>query len=47
MDRLNQLWKNVTDEEIETLLLIVTCKSIETRDKIVTQGSIETNKLNS
>ena len=27
---MKQLWKSVTDDEIETLLLIVTCKSIET-----------------
>lgn len=44
---MNQLWKNVTDEEIETLLLIVTGTSIETHDKVVTEESIETNKLNS
>ena len=42
---MNQLWKNVTDEGIETLLLIVTGKSIETHDKIVTQGSIETQRI--
>ena len=39
---MKQLWKSVTDDEIETLLLIVTCKSIETHDKVVTQRSIET-----
>lgn len=33
---MKQLWKSVTDDEIETLLLIVTGKSIETRDKVVT-----------
>ncbi len=38
---MKQLWKSVTDDEIETLLLIVTCKSIETSDKVVTYRVIE------
>ena len=44
---MKQLWKSVTDDEIETLLLIVTGKSIETHDKVVTQRSIETLSVES
>lgn len=44
---MKQLWKSVTDDEIETLLLIVTCKSIETNDQIESCKKIETLSVES
>ena len=44
---MKQLWKSVTDDEIETLLLIVTGKSIETNDQIESCKKIETLSVES